>query len=86
MNLITEVVHGEVSPLQRALELAQSIASAAPLAVQATLQSAQCAFLNSPEMAFAQLQNQLTPLLNSADAKEGAFAMLERRKPKFSGQ
>ena len=86
MNLITEVVHGEVSPLQRALELAQSIASAAPLAVQATLQSAQCAFLNSAEMAFAQLQNQLIPLLNSADAKEGAFAMLERRKPKFSGQ
>ena len=86
MNLITEVVHGDYSPLQRALEIAESIAGAAPLAVQATLKSAQQAFLDSPEMAFSQLQGLLTPLLHSADAKEGASAMLERRKPKFSGQ
>lgn len=86
MNLITEIASGEQVALSRALEIAQSIASAAPLAVQATLKSAQQAFLNSPEMAFSQLQDLLTPLLHSADAKEGALAMVERRQANFSGK
>jgi len=85
MNLITEIV-SEQSPLEKALDIAERVASAAPLAVQATLKSAQQAFLQSPEFAFEQLQDLLTPLLNSADAREGAQAMLERRPPRFKGE
>ncbi|OTG83799.1 crotonase/enoyl-CoA hydratase family protein [Acinetobacter sp. ANC 4648] len=85
MNLITEVVEDH-SPLIRALELAERISSAAPLAVQATLKSAHQAFLHSPEIAFNQLQNLLNPLLHSEDAAEGVRAMLERRSPNFKGK
>lgn len=84
MNLITEI--SDTDPLPRALELAARIASAAPLAIRATLQSAQQAFVHSPEVAFANLQDLLTPLLNSEDAQEGVLAMLQRRPPQFKGK
>ncbi len=85
MNLVTEVVEGK-NQLIRALELAERIASAAPLAVQATLKSAHQAFLHSPEVAFSHLQGLLNPLLNSEDAAEGVKAMLERRTSNFKGK
>lgn len=85
MNLVTEVVEGN-NQLIRAIELAERIAQAAPLAVQAALKSAHQAFLQSPEAAFANLQSLLTPLLRSQDAQEGVVAMLERRAPNFKGK
>lgn len=85
MNLVTEIAEGN-NQLIRAIELAERIAQAAPLAVQAALKSAHHAFLNSPEAAFAELQNLLTPLLTSEDAQEGVLAMLERRAPQFKGK
>ena len=85
MNLITEIVSGN-NQLIRALELAERIASAAPLAVQATLASAHQAFLQSPEAAFQNLQSLLDPLLKSEDAAEGVKAMLERRASNFKGK
>lgn len=85
MNLVTEVVEGN-NQLIRALELAERISSAAPLAVQATLASAHQAFLHSPEIAFSNLQNLLQPLLKSEDAMEGIRAMLERRASNFKGK
>ena len=85
LNLVTEIV-AEGKQLSRALELAERIASAAPLAVQAALKSAHQAFLQSPEVAFANLQGLLTPLLTSEDAQEGVRAMIERRAPQFKGQ
>ena len=85
MNLVTEVIEGN-NQLIRALELAERIAQAAPLAVQAALKSAHQAFLHSPEIAFGNLQDLLSPLLTSEDAKEGVNAMLERRAPSFQGK
>ena len=85
MNLVTEVVEDN-QQLARAIELAERIAKAAPLAVQAALHSAHQAFLQSPEAAFANLQGLLMPLLASQDAQEGVMAMLERRAPQFKGK
>ena len=84
MNLITEI--SATAPLDRALELAEHICCAAPLAVQATLASAQEATLQGTEVAFSNLQLHLNPLLHSQDAQEGVMAMLERRAPKFKGK
>ena len=84
MNLITEI--SATAPLDRALELAEHICCAAPLAVQATLASAQEATLQGAEVAFSNLQLHLNPLLHSQDAQEGVMAMLERRAPKFKGK
>lgn len=84
MNLITEI--SATAPLDRALELAEHICRAAPLAVQATLASAQEATLQGAEVAFSNLQLHLNPLLHSQDAQEGIMAMLERRAPQFKGK
>ena len=84
LNLINEITR-EV-PLKRAIELAERIAQAAPLAVQATLASAKEAAEHGAETAFAHLQQHLTPLLKTQDVQEGVMAMLQRRAPEFKGQ
>lgn len=84
LNLINEITR-EV-PLKRAIELAERIAQAAPLAVQATLASAKEAAEHGAETAFSNLQQHLSPLLNTQDVQEGVMAMLQRRAPKFKGQ
>lgn len=84
MNLVTELT--EQSSLERALELAQAIAQAAPLAVQATLASAQHAVAQGADAAFKQLNQHLQPLLHTHDVQEGVLAMLERRSANFKGE
>ena len=84
MNLINEIT--EAPPLSRAIELAEQICRAAPLAVQATLASAQEGVIQGPEAAFARLQQHLQPLLSSEDAQEGMLAMLQHRDPHFTGK
>ncbi|OTG56188.1 enoyl-CoA hydratase [Acinetobacter sp. ANC 3903] len=84
LNLITEITTD--TPLQRAIELAEHIVQAAPLAVQATLASAKEAAEQGTETAFAHLQQHLTPLLKTQDVQEGVMAMLQRRAPEFKGR
>lgn len=84
LNLINEIT--TESPLNRAIELAERIAQAAPLAVQATLTSAKEAAEHGTEIAFSHLQQHLTPLLTTQDVQEGVMAMLQRRAPQFKGQ
>ena len=77
MNLITEICP-EGSQLNRAIELAEHVAQAAPLAVKATLASAREAINEGYEVAFKQLQSHLQPLLTTEDVQEGVFAMLQK--------
>jgi enoyl-CoA hydratase/carnithine racemase len=84
LNLINEIT--TEAPLNRAIELAERIAQAAPLAVQATLASAKEAVEHGAETAFSHLQQHLTPLLKTQDVQEGVMAMLQRRAPEFKGQ
>lgn len=84
LNLINEIT--TELPLTRAIELAERIAQAAPLAVQATLASAKEAAEHGAETAFSNLQQHLSPLLNTQDVQEGVMAMLQRRAPEFKGQ
>lgn len=84
LNLINEIT--PEAPLNRAIELAERIAQAAPLAVQATLASAKEAAEHGTEMAFSHLQQHLTPLLKTQDVQEGVMAMLQKRAPQFKGQ
>ena len=84
LNLITELTADR--PLNRAIELAQRIAKAAPLAVQATLAAAKDAIELSESESFENLNKHLKPLLASNDVQEGVKAMLERREPVFTGK
>jgi enoyl-CoA hydratase len=78
----------EVTPpgkqLDRAVELAQKIAAAAPLGVRATLTFSRQA-LSGDEAAFAALLPELTRLGQSEDRKEFLRALQERRQPVFRG-
>jgi enoyl-CoA hydratase len=70
--------------LERALELAETIAAQAPLAVQATIVSARRAFAD--EAAIRALMPEVVRLMATDDAREGLMSFLERRKAQFSGK
>ncbi|WP_180109073.1 MULTISPECIES: crotonase/enoyl-CoA hydratase family protein [unclassified Acinetobacter] len=84
MNLVTEIT--DQAPLSRAIELAEQIAQAAPLAVQATLAAVQQGVHLGADAAFAQLDQHLQPLLKTQDVQEGVMAMLQRRAANFQGK
>ena len=69
----------------RASELAGLIASNAPLAVAATKASALLYLAEGEQAAFAALPASQAKLASSADAMEGAAAMMQRRPPEFTG-
>ena len=84
MRLLTEVVEPGQA-LSRGIEYAERIAKAAPLAVQATLQSAFLAY-EGDDAALSQLIEQLLALIKSEDAREGVMAMMQKREPVFQGR
>ena len=85
LGVISEVVPtGE--EYTRALTIAKEICQAAPLGVKGLLSSAQDASRNGAKAALANIHSYLPPLFHSADAREGAMAMVERRAAEFKGR
>jgi enoyl-CoA hydratase/carnithine racemase len=85
IGLVQEVVPPE-RLLPRALELAESVAAQAPLAVQATLRNARLANEGGAELAARELMAEAVRLFGSEDALEGMRSFLERRPGKFAGR
>jgi enoyl-CoA hydratase/carnithine racemase len=70
--------------LERAVEIAETIAAQAPLGVRATIASARKSLVEA-EAARA-LMDQLKVLMASDDAREGLMSFLERRAARFTGK
>jgi len=71
--------------LERAIEIANKVAAAAPLGVRATLASAHQA-ISDEDPALQALAPAFTKLIQSDDAKESARAAQEHRVPVFQGR
>ena len=85
IGLIQEVVETG-KQLDRAIELAQSIAARAPLAVRATLLSSRTALVEGREAAIAGFYEHVQKLMKSEDAMEGMMSFIERRTARFKGK
>ncbi len=85
MGMIQEVVeNGE--QLNRAIQIAETIADKAPLGVYATLKSARIVMDGIEAQAKSQLMPDLVPLMKSEDTAEGVQSFIERRKANFKGR
>lgn len=85
MRLLTEVV-APGQELERAIEYAERIAKAAPLAIKATLHNAFQARDEGDDAALSQLNGLLFSLIKSEDVREGVMAMMQKREPAFQGR
>ncbi|MEO0604628.1 MAG: enoyl-CoA hydratase, partial [Myxococcota bacterium] len=71
---------------ERALTIARTIASRAPLGVQATLRSSRHAVEHDPAEALDRLADEARALMKTEDAAEGLRSFLERREGRFTGR
>ncbi len=85
IGLIQDVVTTG-SELSHALEIAETIASRAPLGVRATLASSRAMLEEGPAAAASRLLEQGRALMKSDDAREGMASFLERRDAEFTGK
>ncbi len=85
IGLVQEVVPAG-SQLERALEIAERIATQAPLAVQATKASARLWSTQGVDACIAALGPAQARLIASEDAAEGVQSFVERRAAKFVGR
>ena len=70
----------------KAMEIAEKIAKAAPLGVQGSLKSSKIAVSEGQEAAKERLFPELRPVMASEDVKEGIQSFLERREAVFKGK
>ncbi len=84
LGIVQEVVE-EAELFERALSIAQRIAAQAPLAVQATRESALIATEQGADVAAARLMAPARALMQTDDAAEGVRSFLERRAARFTG-
>ena len=86
LGLVNEVVpHGEI--LTAAYRWASKIASNAPIAVQQTKKSALLGFRAGSLLEAFKIEDEChDPVFASEDAREGATAFLEKRKPVWKGR
>jgi len=73
-------------PRAKAREIADVVASRAPLGVQATLRNAWQAVEEGPREAAQALLGEARVLMKSEDAAEGLKSFIERREAKFTGR
>lgn len=85
IGLIQEIVPVG-SQLDRAIEIAERIASQAPLAVQATKASARRYVNEGVQASIAALEPVQAQLIATEDAQEGVKSFVERRDAVFSGK
>jgi enoyl-CoA hydratase/carnithine racemase len=85
IGLVQEVVPREAL-LDRAVAIANRIASQAPLGVRATLASARLGQREGHEAAARALRSEIVRLMATDDAREGLQSFLERRTGRFSGR
>jgi enoyl-CoA hydratase len=83
-GLIAEITQPELT-LERAIELAQRIASKPAIAVQLAKQALLDSFENSLEMGLSLERKAFTILAASEDRQEGIQAFIEKRKAEFKG-
>lgn len=79
----------EIAPdgkaFDRAMEIAERVASAAPLGVEATLANAQTAIPEGAQAAADALRPQVERVRTSSDLQEGIASMFQKRDPVFKG-
>ena len=83
IGLVQEVVE-RGQQLDRAIQIAETIAAQAPLGVRATIESARKSLIE--EEAARALLPIVTKLMASDDAREGLMSFIERRAGKFTGK
>lgn len=86
IGLIQEVCDTAAMTFDTALKIATTIANQAPLAVQASLQNAQKAFVEGDEAALKDLIPTARKLMQTEDAQEGLQSFIERRAAVFKGK
>jgi enoyl-CoA hydratase len=85
LGLVQEIVEPG-QQLERALELAESIARQAPLAVDVVLQTARIARHDGDAAAVEATVTSLPRILASEDATEGVMSLMEKRRAVFQGR
>ncbi|MGM3224012.1 enoyl-CoA hydratase-related protein [Dickeya zeae] len=85
MGILQEIAKTPQATLDRAIAIANKIATCGPIGIQTTLASAHLAIDSSEAIAFAQLGAQYSALYRTKDFIEGMAAQAEGRPPLFHG-